>query len=256
MIKLYKKCTRKSKILIWVSLVGFFCILVGVKFSNNFFGVATGTIGTILITNILLQIINKSIEDTELIDKVCKYIKAETCANQLGLVKIGVEDYKVETSAIIDDANKYIDVMHVCGKSWTSNNRAKLIKKLRGNKIKIRVVISDYRQENILNIYKVQFNNNDIKSNFEGVINLWKDIYRESNKSENLEVYLFNGIISSALYINEENAVALHFASHKARGNDEMTAVKCKNITNGLFERYKTEFKLVINEANLISDKW
>ena len=68
-----------------------------------------------------------------------------------------------------------------------------------------------------------------------------------------MELYLFDGIIVSALYLNEKNVVALHFASHKQRGIDEMTAIVCKNRKCGLYERYIIEINNVISESEKIS---
>ena len=71
--------------------------------------------------------------------------------------------------------------------------------------------------------------------------------------NENLEIKLFDGIISNVIYGNEETKKLFHIASRqqKMRKLDKMTMLYTKKIdTNDcLYERYLDEFRGVFEES-------
>lgn len=188
-----------------------------------------------------------------MINKICDCVDGESSATEFGVTKIYNKDTNVSKKIIID-ARKCIDIMHVYAQSWTRSNRAELINALKNKKTIVRVILADYRSEVIVNNYNNQYNSNDISQTIQDVIKTWKEIYVESGSNNNLKLYLYNGNIVNAIYLNEEKVVAIHFASNKVRHEDEMTVIECKMKNNGLYNRYKTEINNVIDESEEITE--
>jgi hypothetical protein len=234
----YKKKSQDMKKIGVMFVIGIALLIISLVITDNgLIKVFIGTISSYLLVSSILDFFNQSNHDDELINKVCDCIHGESSATELGVIKIYNKDTNV-SSKIIIEAGKSIDIMHVYAQSWTGSNRSELINALRNKKVIMRVILADYRSEVIINNYNNQYNTNDVSKTIEDVIKTWKKIYVDSGSNNNLKLYLYNGNIVNAIYLNEEKVVAKHFASNKARHEDEMTVIECKNKTNGLYDRY------------------
>lgn len=248
MFNLEKKKLSDFKSISVMFGIGGILLIFSLIIKDGIFKIFIGTISSYLIVSSVLDFFNKCNREEELINKVCDCINGESNATKYGVLSISDKDNNKSTD-IINEAKESIDIMHVYGRSWTSNNRANLINSLKNKNIKIRVILADYEDKVIVNLYNRQYNTSDIESRIKGVLELWKEIYVESGEKNNLEIYLYSGSITSAIYLNDTKSVALHFCSYKKRHNDEMTEIECVKNIDGLFNRYKNEIEYVISES-------
>lgn len=252
MFNKYKKKTQDLKKIGIMFVIGIVLLIISLNIPDGLIKVFIGTISSYLLVSSILDFFNKSNHDDELINKVCDCIDGESSATKFGVIKIYNKDTN-DSKKIITDARKCIDIMHVYAQSWTGNNRSELINVLKNKKIIVRVILADFRNEVIVNNYNNQYNKKDISKTIQNVIETWKEIYIESGSNNNLKLFLYNGNIVNAIYLNEEKVVAKHFTSSKARHGDEMTVLECKKKINGLYDRYKNEIDYVIDESEELS---
>ncbi len=252
MFNKYKKKNQDLRKIGIMLVIGIVLLIISLIIPDGLIKIFIGTISSYLLVSSILDFFNKSNHDDELINKVCDCIDGESSATEFGVIKIYNKDTKV-SKKILTDARKCIDIMHVYAQSWTGSNRTELINALKNKKIIMRVILADFRSEVIVNNYNNQYNTKDISKTIQDVIKTWKEIYIESGSNNNLKLYLYNGNIVNAIYLNEENVIAKHFASSKARHCDEMTVIECKKKSNGLYDRYKKEINYVIDESEEIS---
>ncbi|WP_368254763.1 hypothetical protein [Clostridium paraputrificum] len=248
----WKKKLIDFKNIVIMGGIGILALGVSLLINEGLVKIFIGTISSYFIVSSILDYFNKSRNEEILIEKVCDCVNGESCAGRLGVINLS-STYSNGTYNILEETKKSIDIMHVYGEHWTRSNRQQLIDILKNKSIKVRVILADYEDEITINTYNRQYNTDDIKDRIGRVVAFWKDIYKQSGSKENLELYLFPGVLTAAIYINENKAVALHFLSSKNRHLDEMTEVVAKKVDKGLYDRYKKEIQYVIDESRIVA---
>lgn len=244
-INKYKKCGI-------VLLVGSFMLLLTFIMKDSILKTFLETISSYIIVSCLLDILKKHFTDEELIKDISEGINSEIDAMKLGIKKIDINNEKVLTpEKIIKSAKKRIDILHVYGYRWTRDNEIILTQALK-NKVKIRVIISDFNNEIAMRFYSNHMGR-DVRSKLQEVLNKWKDIYDNSGRSDNLEIYLFDGAITHAVYLNEQSVVIKSIPACKLYSEGNITTIYSKKLENGIYEKYEQEINQIVKESKLYS---
>lgn len=247
-----RKIMSMKKINIFImslGIISLFFIMVGVRYSSNYWGVLSGTLGTIMFANILLEYINKGINKKEDLKEICKCLNSEVNAIGLGINKIDIEGEKqLSLEKIIGEAKTRIDILHVQGLTWTKNNDTLLINALKNKELQMRIIISDFEDSSVVDIYKKAMGI-DISKNKQEFIKIWKRIYEESGSNENLEIILFNGIITHAVHINEKNIIIKSIPTCKKKNGLTTVTIFAERSMKGIYSNYNDEIIHIINES-------
>lgn len=240
---------KKCAVLI---VLGLIILILSFVVTNDFLKIILGTIASYLLVNCIIEVLNNMYTEQEIINKVCDCINGESDSAKLGVINL--KSTMADSSLIeefLDSTKKELFIMQVYGYGWTSINRKNLIKVLSNKKVRVKVILSNYTDNITMDMYKKQYNGKDVKNKIKDTLKLWKEIYDSSGSNENLEIKLFDGIISNVIYGNEKKIISYSFSSTKDRKLDKMTMLYTKKIdTNDcLYERYLDEFRGVFEES-------
>ncbi|WP_105176701.1 hypothetical protein [Clostridium cagae] len=237
----YKKC-------IILLAMGCTVLLITFMMKDNILKIFLQTISSYFIVSCILDILKKYCTDEQLIQDISEGINSEIDAMKFGIKKIDInKENLIISEYIIKLAKKRINIVHVYGYSWTRENESLLTYALRNN-IEIRLIIADFYNDVTMNFYSNHMNRS-VKIKIEEVLEKWKDIYINSGQKNNLHIYLFDGAITHALYLNEHSVVIKSIPSCKSYCKGNVTTIYSKNIPNGIYQKYDEEINQIIKES-------
>lgn len=244
----YKRIVNKYKKCILILIAGSLILFITYNISDNIWKIFLQTISSYIIVSCLLDILKKYATDDELIRDISEGINSEIDAMKLGIKKVDINNEKVLTpERIIKLAKKRIDILHVYGYSWTRDNAVLLTEALK-NRVKIRVIISDFNNETAMKFYSNHMERN-ISSKIDEVLDKWKEIYINSGQSENLQIYLFDGAITHAVHLNEHSIVIKSIPSCKSFSKGNVITIFSKKLNDGIYGKYEQEIEQIIKES-------
>ena len=256
--KIYNEFKKRSNNYLKVGMLfflGLVLLIITLIMSDGIINTVLGTLASYFIVSSVLDFLNKCWGDEELINKVCDCINGESKALKLGITDIRDEYSANLTDDLFNIKDNNIFILHVYGYAWTEANRKEIIEFLKNEKNTLNIVLADYREEKVSNIYTNQYSQKDAKRKIVESLKLWREIYESAGEKNNLNIRLYKGIINNAIYGNGKCCMCYHFSSSIKRNHESMTYVKAKKIEDGIYMRYKDEFDDVFEQSDKIDIK-
>jgi hypothetical protein len=189
----------------------------------------------------------------ELIDEKIK-LQREIAKTGITDIKLDIKD--INYTSLLKSARKEIDIFHIYGRTWISNN-ADEIKRILNNKQKkmnIRVILLDPQSKFVDGLAEFYDKDSDsLRSDMKAVICEYQKIFEYGKKiktSSRLKVYYHNCQPSYSLYRFDNTIVSVSNKLSKGRGQ-HLPSVICKDSEENedLYTAYIQELSEIINSS-------
>lgn len=258
-----KSKVDKETLIFWLKIIGlilggFVFILLSQIATIEFWKASFSNIASaILVAGILTAIDEKLIKDN-LVELILDKLNLKRGIDQTGIEEVFTDISEIDYKYYFKYAKRSIDIIHVYGRTWTSNNEDEIKDKLLNSNCNIRVIIASPESPFINGLaFYYGMTPDKLKYRIEEVTTTWKKIYAKKisrRKTEStLELYYHKGQPSYSLYRFDDKIVTVHNKVANSGKTKKLPTIVCKNTRrqDDLYSSYLDE----INELVLQSEK-
>lgn len=246
---------------LWVCSLLFLLISITIFWitSNTNWNVANiilNNIASVLIVSGIYNVIYEYFLKANMVELIDEKIKLQREIAKTGITDIKLDIKDINYTTLLKGARKEIDIFHIYGRTWISNN-ADEIKRILSNKqrkINIRVILLDPQSkfvDGLAEFYDKEVDS--LKADMKVVIKEWQKIYEYGKRiksTSRLRVYYHNCQPSYSIYRFDNTIVSVSNKLSKGRGQ-HLPSVICKNSDENedLYAAYIQELTDIISSS-------
>jgi hypothetical protein len=263
-------------IIFGIIILGLLCILAATRVKSVTISNYASNIGSILLISGIYNLIDSYFLKRDLIDLVIEKVRLDKKVDDTGLVEIGNNLSEINYKDYFCNAKENIDILHIYGRTWTSNNLDFIKNRILDGKCRLRVIIMNPESKFIPALEEhFNYNKGELEKYINEATKTWERCYKDisekreyftyrskrkknkkhykTNQYGSLELYYYNGQPTNSLYRIDDKIIVVETKTSKEKStNMPYMIFKKNNYDNNLYAVYLAEIERVIKESNRI----
>lgn len=243
--------------------VGLILIVMSNLINSGFIATSLQNVASALIIAGIFSLVNEYMLKDKLVELVLDKIHLKESIDKTGIVSILYNISDINYKTFIKGSTKKIDIVHVYGRTWTSNNLDDLREKYLSSSfnVEIRVILVSPDSPFIDGLAASYGTTTDeLRKTIENMLNIWKELYhlktnRNHRKSKgSLKLYFHKGFPSHSLYRFDDKLIFVQSRLSKGKTKKLATMVTTKTgKQESLYNTFLDDIDTLVQEAEEVS---
>jgi hypothetical protein len=242
-------------------LLGVGFILASQYITNEFLKASCSNIASAIIVAGIFSAVNEKIVKDNLIELILSKIKLKQEIDATGIEEVFTDISDVDYRYYLKGAKKNIDILHVYGRTWTTNNLDDIKDKLLNSNCDIRVILVDPESpfiEGLAKFYGVT--SDDLKQKIQEVSAMWKDLHAKKSvrkrkpTQSSIKLYYHKSQPASAVYRIDDRIINVQnkFISGRSK---KLTTIVCNDTSRAydIYNNFLNEIEELVSNSKEIS---
>lgn len=221
---------------------------------NIIYSILNNIASAILISGIL-GVIDAYFLQCSLIELILEKVKLKTQIDSTGLEEIlpGIKD--IDYNFYINGAKKYIDIVHIYGRTWTNNYSDEIKDKLLKSKCRIRVILVNPESPFVPALENhFEYKKGELVKYINDVSGIWENINKKKIKTKKkqgtIELYYHSGQPTNSMYRIDNRIIVVQTKSTKEKTTRLPSMIfKQINSQDCLYNVYLKEINQLVKES-------
>jgi hypothetical protein len=242
-------------------IFGMIFILLSQILTNEFWKASCSNIASAIIVAGIFSVINEKISKDSLIELILAKMKLKQEIDSTGIEEVFTDISNVDYRYYLKTAKKSIDIVHVYGRTWTTNNMDEIEEKLLNTNCQIRVILLSPHSpfiDGLASYYNIT--PEDLVSKIEEVTDMWKCLYakkmqrKKRSTQSSLTLYYHNGQPASALYRIDNRIINVQskFSGGRSKKLPTLVCIDTERADD-LYGNFYKEIQELIDISNEVS---
>lgn len=226
----------------------------------EFWSVILNNLGSTLLLSGVFGLLDQLILKQKLAEFILEKLKLKEEIDRTGIENIYYDIKDIDYKYYIKKAKKNLDIIHIYGRSWTTNLIDELKDKVFNSNCNIRVVLLSPDSLLIPGLAELfNYTEEELRNEILNSTKIWKNLDFEKSKQKrrktlsNLTLYYHKGFPAYSLYRIDD--IIIHVSNKLSRGRTARLpsfVIKNTNHTNDLFDIYLDQIENLIAESEKI----
>lgn len=257
---------RNVIVVLVLALVGLIFFIISEKFCEGLAKNILNQISLAILISGILGMINEYCLKTNLIELVLEKVDMKSDLDSTGIEAIYSNITEINYKSYYKKARRNIDIVHIYGRTWTTNHIDEIMEKAKSVNCKVRVVLVSPDSPFVGALEKhYDYDEGKLKSLIQEVSNIWRtkqekldEIKKASKKKSknvgNIELYYHKGQPTNSMYRIDNRIVVVQTKTthEKTTMLPAMIFRKTEN-ENGYFKIYQKEIEQLIKESEKVN---
>ncbi|GEM_PF-1060666 len=241
-------------------LLGVGFILASQYITNEFLKTSCSNIASAIIVAGIFSAVNEKIIKDNLIELILSKIKLKQEIDETGIEEVFTDISDVDYRYYLKAAKRNIDILHVYGRTWTTNNIDIIQDKLVASNCNIRVILVDPESpfiEGLAQSYVTT--SDDLKKRIQDVSVMWKNLYAEKivrkrkTTQSSIKLYYHKSQPASALYRIDDRIINVQNRCTSGRSK-KLTTIICKDTrrADDIYDNFLNDIEELITNSSEI----
>lgn len=240
-----------------ILLIGILLLYIEEKFAKGSYPTISSILNkasTAAFVTGLFSFLNKIILDKNLIELIYNKINLKQAIDEVGVLEMFTDISEIEYKSHFKNAKKEIDILHVYGQTWTSNNEQSILTAIQKQKCKVRVALLSPESPFVGGLASYyNYPEEKLKKKIDEAKNTWNGIYSRLSKGEKkrLNVYCVNMLPAYAMYRFDEIIIKVDARLISSSKTKELNSVICidNDFEVSYYSNYKKDFDELISNS-------
>lgn len=252
----------KRTLIFWMTILILVVIGIGLAFAassiqdqGSFWKLILNRLSTAALTTSLLGFLNRILLEENLLSLILTKVNLKRDLNDSGLERVFTSISDIDYKDLFS-TSKQIDIVHVYGRTWTSNNEDSIVEALKRG-AKVNVMLCDEKCPSVSGLAMMYDMTKDkVESRILGVLDEWQSILKKvsKNRHKNFTIRKSQMMPSYSLYKFDDNMVVITNRLSKGERTKKVNSYQCTNV-NGkttLFSNHERDLQNLITNSEVI----
>ncbi|MBZ0312753.1 hypothetical protein AB2T96_11145 [Clostridium butyricum] len=259
------KWFKNTKGTFWITsgallIIGFVFVILSQTITNSFWQATCSNCASAIIVAGIFSIISETITKEQLIDTILTRMNLKKEIDETGIEDVFTDISDVDYRYYFKSAKKNIDIVHVYGRTWTTNNMDEIKDRYLNSNCDIRVVLVSPQSpfiDGLADFYNIT--SDELRDRIQEVTNMWKQTYLEKKEKRGrkttqstLKLYYHKKQPVSSLYRIDDRIINVQNKFCAGRSK-KLATIICKNTKNN--SDIYNDFFEDINDLVSVSDE-
>lgn len=260
-------------IIFGIIIIGLICIFSSTNVESVRMSNFISNIGSILMISGIYTLIDSYFLKRDLIDLVIEKVRLDKKVDDTGLIEIGNNLSEINYKDYFNQAKENIDILHIYGRTWTSNNLDFIKCCTLDGRCKLRIIIMNPESKFIPALEEhFNYNQGDLINYINESTRIWERCHKDikdkkeyftlrkkrnrdkkkykTNNYGSLEFYYYNGQPTNSIYRIDDKIIVVETKTSKEKSTNMPYMIFKKNsYDNNLYSVYLEEIERVIKES-------
>jgi len=248
-----------SALVFWLTIIGLLAfglglVLISQKTTNEFWKATWSNLASAIMVAGIFSAVNEKLMKDKLVELILSKIKLKDRIDKTGIEEVYTDIRDIDYRYYLKDAKNFIDIIHVYGRTWTTNNLDEIREKLFYSNCQIRIILVSPESifiEGLANYYNIS--PEELKHRISEVTKMWTDLAEEKNRrkksktTSSLKLFYHKGQPASSLYRIDERIINVQNKFSGMRSK-KLPTIVCRNTsqTDDLYENFLKEIEDLI----------
>lgn len=246
-----------------LALLGIALLWISESFFDGVLKSIFSQVALAILISVITGVINEYILKDSLVDMILEKIKIKDEVNKTGLEEIVPDITKINYNYYFRNAKKNIDIVHIYGRTWTTNHIDEITERVKRSNCKVRVILVD-PESLFAPALESHFKYSDgkLKELINDVSKVWKSKYDKIEKDRSrsrkstqgsIQLYYHKGQPTNSIYRVDDRVIIVQTKTTQEK-TTRMPAMIFKDTTKEdcFYNIYVKEIEELIKESKLV----